>query len=241
MKRLLLVAGIWACAGAALAQPVHHGMNAQAMEDHRMTFSMVRAEVDQGRADGADVLSWDAEAWVGGDVNKLWVASEGERADGETEHAEVQALYSRNVSTFWDLQAGLRHDVEPDDATYLVLGVKGLAPYQFETDAHLFLGEDGDLGARLKQSLDLRFTQRLILEPQMTLEAQAQDVPERGLGAGLTSVEASLALRYEITRKFAPYVKLAYGRKLGETAGLARAVGDDPEVSAVSAGLRVWF
>jgi len=241
VRRLLLAAGMWAAAGAALAQPAHPGMSAQAMAEHRMTFSMVRAEVDQGRGDGADLTTWDAEAWIGGDMNKLWVTSVGERADGKTEHAEVQALYSRNVASFWDLQAGVRHDFEPGEANYLVLGVKGLAPYRFETDAHLFLSDEGRLGARLKQKLDLRFTQRLVLEPEITLDAQAQDAPEQGLGAGLTSFEAALRLRYEITRKFAPYVKLAYGRKLGETAGLARAAGEDPEASALSAGLRFWF
>ena len=213
---------------------------AMAMEEN-MTFHMVRAEIDGAHVDGADVVNWEGEAWIGGDRDKLWLKTEGEVADQETENAEIQALWSRNVADLWDLQAGVRVDLEPLTTTYLALGVQGLAPYQFETEATAFVSEDGDVSARLHQSLDLLFTQRLILEPHVEINVYAQDVPERSIGAGIADVEAGLQLRYEITRKFAPYLDVVYERALGETESLMRDAGEDIEQTSLRAGIRFWF
>jgi uncharacterized protein involved in copper resistance len=51
--------------------------------------------------------------------------------------AEFLALYSRNISTFWDAQAGIRYDTKPESTAYLTLGINGLAQQWFETEAHL--------------------------------------------------------------------------------------------------------
>ena len=206
-----------------------------------ITYWMVRAEADYGRADGADVWGWDADAWIGGDASKFRLTSQGEAHDGAVETAEIEALYTVPVSDFFEAKAGVRYDVEPDDRAYLTAGVIGLAPYFFETDAAAYLSEDGDLSARLTQEFDLLLTQTLVLTPEVEIEAFAQDVPELNVGAGFSSVRAELTLRWEITRKFAPFVRLEYERALGETAGLARAAGEDVETSSVRAGLRVWF
>jgi copper resistance protein B len=233
----LAAAGGFTLAAYAQPPPAHD----HAVMEHARTFSFLRADVDAGVGDEAEVFTWDIDGWRGGDRNKLWLKSEGETPDGELETAEVQLLYSRNVSTFFDAQIGVRHDFEPDGLTYLVLGLQGLAPYQFETDAALFLSERGDLSFRYEQSLDLLLTQRLVVEPEIELEAFAGDVPERQVGAGLSELEASLRLRYEITRKFAPYAEVAYHRLLGETSSLARRRGESPEETTLRAGLRVWF
>lgn len=217
----------------AMATPV------SAMETS--TFHMVRVEIDTARVDDEDVFNWDGDAWIGGDQNKLWIKTEGEIEGGDTHEAEIQALWSHNVADFWDIQAGVRIDLEPDTTTYLTVGVQGLAPYRFETEAAAFLSEDGDLSARLHQSLDVHVTQRLIAEPYIEINVYAQDVEERNVGAGLSDVEAGLQLRYEITRKFAPYVDVVWIRALGETASLRRDVGEDVETSIVRAGIRVWF
>ena len=235
--RLLMGAALAAVAGSAAAQVPHD----KAAAHERRTFHMVRAEVDYGHPDGGDVLRWEGDAWIGGDRQKLWLRSDGEHADGDLHEADIEALYSRNVATFWDLQVGVRQDFEPSSTTYLAAGVQGLAPYQFETEAFAYLSDDGDLGARLLQSVDVHLTQRLILEPEVELELQADDVPERGLGAGFTEAGLSAQLRYEFSRKFAPYLTVAWERRLGETASIARAAGDDVETTSLRAGLRVWF
>ncbi len=204
-------------------------------------FHMVRAEADASWPDGENVFTWDGEAWIGGDHNKLWFKSEGDVVDGETEAAEVQALWSRNIAPFWDTQVGVRVDIEPDTTTYLALGFQGLSPYQFETEATAFVSEKGDVSARFRQSLDLLFTQRVILQPHVEINAFGQDVVAAEVGAGLSDIDAGLQLRYEITRKFAPYIDFTIARDLGETAQITRSRGGDPEEAAVRAGVRVWF
>jgi copper resistance protein B len=212
------------------------------LNDHAQTFSLVRSQLGYAAVDDADVFSWDdTDAWVGGDYNKFWFKSEGEVRDGEVERAEVQALWSRNVATYFDAQVGLRYDFEPEETAYLVVGLQGLAPYQFETDLAAFLSEEGDVSVRFEQGLDLLLTQRLVLEPEIELTAYAQDVAAQNVGAGFSEVEAALQLRYEITRKFAPFVEVAYERRLGETAGIARRSGDETEETSIRTGLRVWF
>ena len=212
-----------------------------AMAHHQRTFYMVRSDQDVGVSDGETSATWEADAWVGGDRNKLWFKTEAEAHGGEVENLELQALLSRNISTFFDAQAGVRYDVEPKGMGYLTVGVKGLAPYQFETDAQAFLSEKGRLSFRVEQGFEFLLSQRLILEPEVEVNLQATDAPELELGAGFTDVEASLQLRYEITRKFAPYLEIAHERLLGETAAIARRHDEEPQATTLRAGLRVWF
>ena len=203
-------------------------------------FHVMEVELDY--ADAHDGLwNWNLDGWVGGDVERLWIRSEGEIAGGDFEAAEAQLLYGRNFHPFWDALIGIRQDFEPDGETYLAAGVVGLAPYFFETEVTAFVSTEGDLSARFEQSFELPVTQRLIVEPHIELNAFAQDVPERSVGAGFSDVEAGLQIRYEITRKFAPYVDLVWERDLGETASLTRASGEDVEDTTLRFGVRAWF
>ncbi|MCB2098458.1 MAG: copper resistance protein B [Parvularculaceae bacterium] len=194
--------------------------------------------------EGDPVFLWDAQGFYGGDVNKFWVKTEGEYdfSASEFEEAEVQALYSRAVGSFWDLQAGVRHDFAPfEDRTYGVVGVQGLAPYLFEIDAAAFISGHGDVTARLEAEYELLLTQRLILQPRAELNFAFQDIPELETGAGLSTAEAGLRLRYEIRREFAPYVGVSWTRSLGDTADYVRAAGDDAGSTSFVAGVRFWF
>mgnify|MGYP002781303672 CR=1 FL=1 len=205
-------------------------------------FHMFRLEVDAGSTtDGASVQHWDLDGWVGTDENKLWLKSEGELADNSLEGAEFWALYSRNISTFWDAQAGIRYDSKPESTAYLALGVNGLASYWFETEAHLFISQHGDVTARLRQENDLLLTQKLILQPYLEVNLSAQDVPEQEIGAGVTNGQIGVQTRYEITRKFAPYVDLHYGRKFGETSSIAEREGEEKDEWVGTVGLRIMF
>lgn len=204
-------------------------------------FHAFRLEADYGAGSEGAVASWDFDGWIGGDYNKLFLKSEGENSDGETEQAEFWAMYSRNVATFWDLQAGIRHDIKPESTTYLVLGTEGLAPYFFETEAHLFISDEGDVSARLREENDFLITQRLILQPYAEIELSAQDVPEQDIGAGFTQGEIGLQTRYEFTRKFAPYVDFRYERKFGETSSIAKDEGENNDDFIAAVGLRFMF
>jgi copper resistance protein B len=193
--------------------------------------------------EGRNGYAWDWEGWYGGDYNRLWVKTEGEAEFGEAvESAEIQALYSRAINPWFNLQAGLRYDVRPEpDRAHLVVGVQGLAPYWFEVDAAVFLSDEGDLTARLEVEYDQRITNRLILQPRVEFDLAAQDVPELGIGSGLATVEAGLRVRYEIKREFAPYVGVQYERRIGDTARFARAEGEDVGGWSFLVGLRSWF
>ncbi|MEP3050680.1 MAG: copper resistance protein B [Erythrobacter sp.] len=201
-----------------------------------------RLEARIAMDDGEDGYVWDLQAFYGGDINRVVLKTEGEgEFGGELEDAEIQALYSRAIGPFFDLQTGVRFDPEPDTGGHLVVGVQGLAPYMFHVDGALFLSDRGDLTARLEGEYDQRITQRLIVQPRLEVELSAQDIPERGIGTGITKIEAGVRLRYEIEREFAPYVGIEYEAALGETADIARAVGDDPDGLKLLVGLRAWF
>lgn len=207
-------------------------------------FSLVMlnlAEVQLHR--GQAGYRWDGEAWFGGDIDRLAVKSEGGGSfrDG-FESAEVQALYSRAIDPYFNLQAGLRQDLAaPLHQTYATLGIEGLAPYWFEVSAAAFVSTRGNVLARLEAYYDQNITQRLILQPRAELNFAAQDVPEEEIGAGLVNAELGLRLRYEITREIAPYIGVSYDAKVGRSA--AYAAQDGKPVSTVSfvAGLRLWF
>lgn len=216
-----------------------------ARENGGMTTGMVMVERLEARfpTDGGETgYVWDVQGWYGGDVNRFVVKSEGEgEFDHAVEDAEIQALYSRAIGPFFDLQAGVRLDLEPDTTGHLVVGVQGLAPYMFHVDGALFLSDRGDITARVEAEYDQKITQRLILQPRIEAEFSAQDIAERGTGPGITKIEPGLRLRYEIAREFALYVGVEYEAKLGETADIARAAGEDPDGLKLLVGLRAWF
>lgn len=203
----------------------------------------VADRLDYRAWEGVNGYLWDAQGWVGNDKHKLWLKSEGEGAFGDPlEAAELQALYGRILSPFFDAQVGVRQDLEPGPyRTYAIVGLQGLAPYLFELDTALFVSTHGELTARVEAEYDLLFTQRLVLQPRGEINLAAQDVEELQIGAGITTVEAGARLRYEITRQLAPYVGIAWERAVGGTAVQVRRAGEDPGALFVVAGIRTWF
>jgi len=196
------------------------------------------AELQLG--DDETAFHWEGEGWIGGDINRFVFKTEGEANEDDVESAEVQALYSRAIGPYFDLQAGVRYDIEPrPNRVYAVLGFEGVAPYWFETTGALFVSDEGEVSARLEGSYDARLTQRLILQPRGEINFSADDIPELEVGAGVTDVELGLRLRYDITRNFAPYVGVSYETKLGDTADYASAAGEDESDMRFVFGVRV--
>jgi copper resistance protein B len=203
-------------------------------------FQADRTEVQV--RDGADGWLWDVQGYYGTPTSRLWIKSEGEGTIGEgVEEAEIQALYSRAISPFFDVQAGVRQDIAGGDTTHAVIGVQGLAPYMFEIDAAAFLSHRGDLTARIEAEVDQRITQSLILQPRAEMVLSAQDIPMLGIGAGIDKVELGVRLRYEIIREFAPYIGIEQSWRVGRSSDFARAAGEDTSVLALVAGIRFWF
>jgi len=212
------------------------------MNDDPLLAMLVVDQFEIQVGDGDDPLAWDAEGWVGKDLNKIWIKTDGEYSDGSVEDMELQALYSRAIAPFWDLQAGWRRDIRPSpDRDWLALGIKGLAPYYFDVDMAVFLGDQGRTAARLQFEYEFMFTQRLILVPEIELNFYGKDDPAVGIGSGLADIEAGLRLRYEIRREFAPYIGVNWSHLYGQTADYAREEGEDTDDFRFVAGIRFWF
>lgn len=218
-------------------------------DDHAYTFTFVeQLEYRLADSDAADHLGWEAQGWTGGDVHRFWWKSEGEARfeGGDTGESETDFLYARLVSPFWNLQAGLQYAnewraSEYEDRWSAVVALQGLAPYRFEVDGSLYVSEDGDVTLVAEGEYDLRITQRLVLQPRAAIGLSAGDAPERRLGSGLTDVNLDLRLRYEIRRELAPYVLLRYESRLGETADIAEAAGEESGHWFYGAGIRFAF
>jgi copper resistance protein B len=207
------------------------------------TFTQVMANIAEYQsAPGGGGYRWDGEAWIGGDIDRLVLKSEG---DGSRRYglddAEVQALYSHAIGPYFDLQAGVRQDVSPSPRTYATAGVEGVLPYWFDVGAAIFVSDKGEVLARLEGLYDIRLTQRLILQPRAELNFAAQDTVQTRTGSGLSDAELGLRLRYEIRREFGPYIGVAYDPKAGKSADYARILGGDPGGLSLVAGIRSWF
>lgn len=214
---------------------------AQTMDDHIYTY-VAFDELEYADGFGERPVLYDGEAWIGGDYDRLWLKARGEHSTIETEGAfEVEGLYSRTVSAYWNLHSGLRLDRaygKGEGATrgLVALGVEGLAPYWFDVESFLYLSDEGDVSARVEASYELLFTQRLILEPEVEVALALQDVPAFGVASGLDELELGIRLRYEIVREFAPYLGISWVRE-SQPAGPVSSSSD----GSLLAGLRWWY
>lgn len=205
------------------------------------TFLLVD-QLEWQDADPGGSVAWEVEGWVGGDRDRLWLRSEGERTRGVTEHAELQALWGHALGPWWDLVGGLRQDFKPGTPqTWAALGLQGMALYNFESQVTAYLGEGGQAALRLKGDYDLLLTQRLILQPSAEVNLYTRNDRQRGLGAGLADSEIGLRLRYEIRREFAPYIGVTWNRSYGRSADYARDEGELDNDPRLVLGLRLWF
>lgn len=197
-------------------------------------------------ADAGAAFAWEGLGWVGNDLDRMWVRTEGESVDGALESADIEVFYGRAVARWWDAVVGIRHEFGQGDGnrpsrTFAAIGVIGVAPYKFEVEATAYFGQGGQTGASVEVEYETLLTNRLILQWSAEAEAWSENDPSRGIGAGLSTVEAGLRLRYEITRRFAPYIGVAWERAYGDTAQLRRADGHGVEDTRVVVGLRTWF
>jgi copper resistance protein B len=191
---------------------------------------------------GEDTVGWNTIGWVGGDINRVWLWTEGESTGSRLRDAEAHVLYGRAFSRWWDFVAGVRQDFRPGPArTWSAVGIQGLAPYFFELQATAYVGESWRTQARIEAEYEMLLTNRLILQPRGEINLVGKADPERGIGSGLSTAELGFRLRYEFRREFAPYVGIEWRRQFGGTADFSRANGEDIGATRLVAGLRFWF
>ncbi len=220
-------------------------VDGQTMDRKNYLFVLVD-ELEYAPGLGERPILIDAQAWYGGDYHRLWLKFEGDASTLEPEgELQAQALFSRLISPWWDLQAGVRIDHAWGDGgrtrPHLALALQGLAPYWFEVETSVFVDVDGNVSAAFTAAYDLLLTQTLILEPEIEVGVSVQDVPDWGIGAGVHDFKLAGRLRYEIRREFAPYVGLVWQRTFGGTTDLRRAGGLPVPDGSLVFGVRAWY
>lgn len=213
------------------------------MHDDLVSYFVLFDQLEWQSGGGPDSgLSWDNKGWIGKDRDRFWFRTEGESEGGSLANAEAHFLYGRAIARWWDLVAGVRQDFRPAPArTWAAVGIQGLAPYWFEVEATAYIGESGRTHFRVETEYELLLTNRLILQPLVEMDAYGKADPERGIGAGLSSLDAGLRLRYELRREIAPYVGVQWSWKFFETADFAEAAGENTNGARLLLGLRIWF
>ena len=223
---------------AAAVPPAHD----HPVHDNSIQSYVLLDRLEAWNAENGTGLAWEGTAWIGTDLNRLWLRSEGERIDNRTEKADLEVLYGHSVSPWWDVVAGIRHDFKPGASQdFAAIGVMGLAPYKFEVAATAYIGQSGQTAARVEVEYETLLTNRLVLQPLLELNFYGKDDARRGIGSGLGTVEAGLRLRYEFTRQFAPYIGLVREHAFGSTADLRHDNGEDTNDTRITAGVRIWF
>ena len=218
------------------------GVAVQPVMDREILAHAIFSQLE-GRSNGRNTeFRWEGQGWAGTDYDKLWIKSEGTLSNGALDDGQQQFLYSRAVTTYFDLQGGLRSDIDSRPTrNWAAFGIQGLAPYFFDLEVTGYVSGEGHLAAKLEASYDLLLTQRLILQPQIELNVYSKGDPARLVGAGFSDIDTGLRLRYEIDRKFAPYVGVVYEGKFGQTANFARRAGESTSDVRFAFGVRVWF
>jgi copper resistance protein B len=212
------------------------------VHDDDVHYYVLFDQLEWQTGDGLSGANWDTNGWIGKDVNRFWFRTEGDSEAGELDDAQAHALYGRAIHRWWDLVAGVRQDFGPGPArTWAAVGIQGLAPYWFEVEATAYVGESGRTHFRFETEYELLLTNRLILQPQVEIEIYGKSDPERRIGAGLSSLDTGLRLRYEFRREFAPYVGVTWNRKFFGTGDLAEAAGEETSAARLALGVRVWF
>ncbi|MGE0040703.1 MAG: copper resistance protein B [Vicinamibacterales bacterium] len=225
-------------ADRAAAFPDVHG---HALHDNDI-HSFVLLDQLEWRPQDAGAYAWNGKGWIGRDLDRVWFRTEGQGERGDVDDAEVQVFYGRAISRWFEALGGVRQDLRPGPGiTWAAVGVQGLAPYWFEVEATAFVGTGGRTALRLEAEYELLLTNRLILQPRVELDLHGRTDAARGIGAGLSTAETGLRLRYEIRREIAPYLGVSWDRRFGETADLAKARGDKPGAARLVIGLRTWF
>ncbi|MHB2009148.1 MAG: copper resistance protein B [Acidobacteriaceae bacterium] len=208
-------------------------------------FAHVLFNQFEGRTNGPDnELRWDGEGWVGTDMNKLWLKSEGFSTNSIVSGGDHEALYDRPIPhmRYFDAQAGVREDIDSyPSRTWTAIGIEGLAPYYFQFAPTLYIRDGGNVAGRLIGSYDLLLTQRWIVQPEVELNLYNKDDPARLVGSGFSDLDTGVRWRYEVSRKFAPYIGFAYNGKYGNTASYSRQAGETTSDPRFVFGLRFWY
>src|SRR5258708_11191007 len=177
------------------------------MDDRGRTGMVLLDQLEWRHTAEGNAAVWDAKGWYGGDNNKVWLRWEGERLAGATQNARADLLWDHTFARWWSVQAGGRQDFGAGPGrTWAAIGVQGLAPYWFNTEATFYVGEQGRTAMRLKAEYELLFTQRLILQAEGEANLYGKSDPARHLASPLPDLQTPLPLPTPVLPQFPPYI-----------------------------------
>lgn len=244
------VIGFFATLFLVAAQPALAEMSMEPSEaapfgapvDDQHVFYHLLVDQLEGRFGKEASFKWEGEAWAGTDMNRVVLRSQGELSKGRVEDGQQELFYARPISTYFNVLGGARYDLDSAPGRgWAAIGVEGLAPQFFHVSATGYMSDRGHFASKLEGSYDLLLMQYLVLQPQIELNLFSKDDFKRGVGSGLADLDTGIRLRYEITRKCAPYIAMTYVNKFGRTADWARAAGEETSALRFSVGIRTWF
>lgn len=195
--------------------------------------------------DGKGGLGTKFETLIGTDENRLFIEANSEKSESNDPKYAVSALYSRNVAPFWDVQAGVRYSEDKNssnsDRVDGVIGVLGLAPYFFETQAYLYGGENNFWGASFEIERDFLLTQKLITQPYLEMDAIFNDDSDYAAKSGLSELKTGIKTRYEITKRIKPFIDVAYQYEKGQKATSMQEATESEKGWKYGAGIELVF
>ena len=195
--------------------------------------------------DGKGNLGTKFDTLIGTDENRLFIEANLDKAESNDPKYDVSALYSRNVAPFWDVQAGVRYSEDKNssnsDRVDGVIGVLGLAPYFFETQAYLYGGENNFWGASFELDRDLLLTQKLITQPYIEADVVFSDDSNYAAKSGLSELKTGIKTRYEITKRIKPFIDVAYQYEKGQKATSMQEATDSEKGWKYGAGIELVF
>jgi copper resistance protein B len=212
------------------------------VHDNSIQHYVLFDRLEAWNADKGAGQEWEGKAWIGTDLNRAWLRTEGQRLDNKTQDADLEVLYGHSVAAWWDVVAGVRHDFKPGRSQdFAAIGVIGMTPYKYDVEATAYIGQGGQTSARLQATYETPITGRLILQSLVEVNLFGHNDPRRGIGSGLGTLESGYRLRYEFTRRFAPYIGIVQERAFGKTAAFRRDEGNPTKDTRLVAGIRIWF
>ena len=194
--------------------------------------------------DGKGNLGTKFDTLIGTDENRLFIEANLDKAESNDPKYDVSALYSRNVAPFWDIQAGVRYSEDRNNNSNRVdgvVGILGLAPYFFETQAYLYGGENNFWGASFDVDRDLLLTQKLITQPYIEADIVFNDNSDFASKTGLSELKAGIKTRYEITKRIRPFVDVAYQYEKGLKETRFQQATDSEKSWLYGAGIELVF
>ncbi|MBD1555720.1 copper resistance protein B [Vibrio sp. S9_S30] len=198
-------------------------------------LSLNRLEYQDFRS-GDDAINYEGEVFYGGDYNKVVLQSEGDVIESNLDESSSSLLWRRAISPFWDFQGGVRYDtLDSNDRFWATAGFKGLAPYWFEVEGALAVGENGQVALDVEAEYEILLTQKLIAQPSIALSAYGKDDPEWEISKLTPEIATGLRVRYEFSRKFAPYIGVEWQTDFGKDKNKTS------DQTLWVAGVRIWL